>query len=95
MADEKEEYLELDQNFAVIDLPVNAVEVELIVKIYHNGEIRKVGRTLTIEEIREAFQKADDGYIDPDALFYVTNMQDEECDHLDEETESPCDDEET
>lgn len=90
----KEEYLELDQRCAVIDLPCNAVEVVLTVKVYHDGKIRKVGKTLNMEDIREAFYKADEGYIDPDTLFYATNTPNEECDHIDEETEPSCDDEE-
>lgn len=94
MGEKEQEYLELEQNYAVIDLPKNAVEVELNVKVYHEGKIRKVGRTLNMEDIREAFYKAEEGYIDPDTLFYATNMPNEECGHIDEETEPSCDDEE-
>jgi len=94
MARTKDEYIELDENAAVIYLPKTAVEVELNVKVYHDGKIRKVGKKLTMEDIRDAFQKADIGYIDPDALFYATNQSNEESGPIDEEIEPTCEDEE-
>ena len=64
--------IELDQHRAMVYLPENSVEVVLHAKIYMDGEIAEVATVMSMEEIREAFQKADDGYIDEDDMFYLT-----------------------
>ena len=50
--------IELNEKWAVIGLPEDTVEVEITAKVYMNGEIVKVGKTLNMKELREAFQEA-------------------------------------
>ena len=58
------EGVELDEHRAMIYLPENAVEIEVKAKVYHEGEIIDASKKMTLEDIRDAFRKADDGYID-------------------------------
>jgi len=69
----EQEYIELINHRAMIEIPENAVEVRMIVKVYVDGEIETVSSTLNQEMIREAFRKADDGYIDEDDRFVLTD----------------------
>ena len=66
----------LSEKYAIISIPETAVEVELNVKVFTGGGVEKVSRTLSMEEIREAFneyEEAEDcGYIPPDATFRLT-----------------------
>lgn len=63
--------VELLQARAIIWIPENAVEGDMIFKIYHNGQIREVRRTMDMKEIREAIRKGED-YIDDDDIFVLT-----------------------
>ena len=65
--------VELDEHRAMIYLPENAVEVKVSAKVYHEGEIIDASKKMTLEDIREAFRKADDGYVDDDDVFYLTD----------------------
>lgn len=67
------EMVELDEHRAMIYLPENAVEIEVKAKVCHEGEIIDASKKMTLEDIREAFRKADDGYIDDDDVFYITD----------------------
>ena len=64
--------IELMNHRAMVELPENAVEVQLGIKVFHEGELITVGRTLSMDDIRTAFRKADDGYIDDDDEFVIT-----------------------
>ena len=66
------EMVELMNHRAMIELPENAVEVTVNAKVYHDGKLISVGRTMDMEEIRTAFRKADDGYIDDNDRFEIT-----------------------
>ncbi len=68
----KQEYIELTNHRAMIEIPENSVEVQMIISVYVDGEIKKVSVTLDQKMIREAFRKADDGYIDEDDRFVLT-----------------------
>jgi len=66
------EMVELMNHRAMVELPENAVEVTVNAKVYHDGRLINVGRTMDMEEIRTAFRKADDGYVDDEDTFVVT-----------------------
>ena len=66
------EEIELMEHRAMVTLPENSVSVEINCKVFHDGEIINVSKTLSMEDIRTAFQKADDGYIDDDDTFVLT-----------------------
>ena len=68
----EQEYIELTNHCAMIEIPKNSVEVQMIIKVYVDGEIKTVSSTLDQEMIREVFRKADDGYIDEDDRFVIT-----------------------
>lgn len=72
MAEERKE-IELQCNRAMIEIPENAVEIEMICKVYEEGGIIETKRTLDMSDIREACRKADEGYIDDDDRFEITD----------------------
>lgn len=57
---------------AMIEVPENCVEMTLTCKVYLDGKLQEVQRTLTMKEIQEAVRKADEGYIDEDDVFTLT-----------------------
>lgn len=65
--------IELAESRAMIEIPEDAVEIEMTVKVFHNGEILKVSKTLNMHEVREAIRKADEGYIDDEDKFVITD----------------------
>lgn len=67
-----EEMIELEEHRAIMCLPANAVAVQVNVKVYEDGEIIDVGASYSLSEIREMFRKADEGYIDDDDTFVIT-----------------------
>lgn len=70
--DDDVETVELMNHRAIVEFPENTVEAQLHFKVFHNGELIRVGRTLSMDEVRTAFRKADDGYIDDDDVFTIT-----------------------
>ena len=50
----KKTEVELVETDAVIAIPKDAFEIELIAKIYHEGEIKKVTKKYNPPEVREA-----------------------------------------
>ena len=62
----------LEENYIVLYLPTETVEVEIVAKVYHDGEIHRVTKTMNIQEVREAFKEAEEGYIPLDATFTLT-----------------------
>ena len=70
----KDNIIELPQEFIVLSIPSSACEVNITAKIYNNGELIKVSSTLGFDEIREAIKEARDGYIPSDAVFSITPL---------------------
>lgn len=66
------EELYLEQNYIVLSLPTETVEVEITAKVYHDGELINVKKTLSIQEVHDAFKEAEEGYIPPDAKIQIT-----------------------
>ena len=64
--------IEISEDRAILYIPHNALEGELSFKIYLDGEIRTVVKTLNQDELREAVRKAEEGYIDEDDVFTLT-----------------------
>lgn len=64
--------IELESEFAVIDLPKNTVSAELIIEVLHDGKNISVKRTMDYLDIQDAFKNARDGYIDDDDTFQIT-----------------------
>lgn len=63
----------LEHRAILFGFPEHAVEIEIQAKVFENGELLNVTKTMNMDEIREAFRKADDGYIDEDDRFVLTD----------------------
>lgn len=66
------EMVEISEHRAMVCLPENAVSVEINAKVFEDGRLINVKKELTLQDLREAFRKADDGYIDDDDTFALT-----------------------
>ena len=69
----KDKYIELTEHRAIICLPENAVEMTVVAKVYENEKLQTVKMTYGLSQIREMFEKADNGYIDDDDRFVLTD----------------------
>lgn len=65
--------IEVPTHRAMIEFPENAVEIEVKAKIYSEWELIDVSKKYGLNEIREMFRKADEGYIDDDDRFVLTD----------------------
>lgn len=71
------EEIELEQEYIVLSIPNESVEITITAKIFHNGELHTVTSKMGLAEIRAAVQEAKDGYIPSDAMFYLTPLGEE------------------
>jgi hypothetical protein len=71
----EKEIIELKDHRAMVCLPENAVAVTIQCRVYdpESQDLIRVSREMSIGDIREAFRKADDGYIDDDDRFTITD----------------------
>lgn len=67
------ETVELKEHRAMVCLPDSAVEATINAKVYHDGKLINVEKKMSMEDLREAFRKADDGYIDDEDRFVLTD----------------------
>ena len=74
--------LELEQEFIVLAVPRDSVEIEISAKVYKDGELLDVARTMPLNEVREAIQEAKDCYIPSDAIFTLTDLGKEYAEEL-------------
>ena len=74
MEEKEKEYVEVMEHRALIYLPENAVAVTMMCEIYdeEKKEIVKCSKTMSISEIRDAFTRADEGYVDDDDVYVLT-----------------------
>ena len=78
----EEEIIELEDEFIVLGIPKDTVEVTISAKVYHDGELLEVRRTMMPHEVREAFKEAETGYIPSDAVFSLTPLGEKYADEL-------------
>ena len=71
---DKDETIELAEAFMVLGVPKNTIEVEINATIWQDGRTMKVSRTMEIDEIRKAFQEAEECYIPSDTVFTLTDL---------------------
>lgn len=69
----EKEYIEVNVHRAMIELPENAVEITVNAKVFIDGKLLEVSNVYDMAAIREMFRKADDGYIDDDDVFTITD----------------------
>ncbi|MCR5224528.1 MAG: hypothetical protein K6C34_00420 [Alphaproteobacteria bacterium] len=73
MKNDESKYIELDERRAMIYLPKNTVELTVVASVFcGGGELKKVQKTLNLDEVREAFTDAELNYIDDDDRFILT-----------------------
>lgn len=58
--DEKDEIVELDNAWAIIEIPETCVELTLQCKVYLDGKLQTVIRTMSMKDIKEAFAEYED-----------------------------------
>lgn len=64
--------MELLEVRSMLYIPEKAVEITLTAKVYNNGELINVSKTLDLQEIRRAIADAEKNYIEDDDVFYLT-----------------------
>jgi hypothetical protein len=63
--------VELSEEFIVLAIPASTVEVTISAKVWHDGAVVEVKRTMPFDEVRDAIKEAKEGYIPSDALFVL------------------------
>ena len=63
--------IELEQQYAVISIPVNTVELTVTAKIYDHRELKTVNTTYDMAGVKNAVDEAEQGYIPSDAKFVL------------------------
>ena len=76
--------IELCEDYAVIMLPENSVEVRLEVKVFENGELMTVQKTMDFGDIRQAFKMGEEDLFPSDAVYQLTDRGRELKDWLEE-----------
>lgn len=82
---EEKDMIEVKTHRAMIDLPENAIEITVTAMVYEGKKLQEVSKTYDLNDIREMFRKADEGYIDEDDRFVLTDKGREWLDRHDEE----------
>lgn len=72
--DTSQEFIELEEEFIVLAIPADTVEVEIKSKFYSQGEIHEAAKTMNFAEVRAMFKEARAGYIPSNALFSLVDM---------------------
>lgn len=65
--------VELENKYIVLEIPKHSVEVLIKAKVFHQGGLTTVRRTMDLDEVQAAFREAEDGYIPSDAMFQITD----------------------
>ena len=67
------EQIELGEVNAIIQIPENTIEFRVICRIYQDGQIIEVTKSLNMSETREAVSNAEQCYYDPDETYALTD----------------------
>ena len=62
-------YMQLSEEFIVLAIPDDTVEVDITAKIYVDHELHEVTKHMDFPEVRAAIREARQGYMPSDALF--------------------------
>ena len=70
----EEKMIKVEEERAMVYIPRDAIEIEISAKLYLGGDsFKDVKKTMNMHEIREAIRKAEEGYIDEDDVFELTD----------------------
>ena len=73
-----EHSIELTEQYIVLAIPKDTVEVDITAKVWHKGGIVNVKKTMDFDEVRAMFKEAEQGYFPEDAIFTLTDLGKEE-----------------
>ena len=76
------EFMELDEEFIVLAIPDDTVEIDITAKVYVNHELQTVTKHMDFPEVRAAIREARSGYIPGDALFMLAPTSQEKMKNL-------------
>ena len=81
---EKQEKTEiaLTDQFMVLAVPERTLEVVITAKVWNDGKVIEVSKTMPYEEVRDAFKDAERNYIPEDAIFSLTDLGKEYAERL-------------
>lgn len=89
LKEQENEIIELDNQYAIVEIPENCVELTLQCTVFLDGKLQTVMRTMSMKDIKEAFgeyQVAEEcGYIPPNAVFTLTEKGKDYANWLDEQ----------
>ena len=74
---EEDKAITLASEYIVLAIPDASVEVTISAKVFMDGELKEVRKTMDFAEVRAAVKEADTGYIPGDALFSLTPLGEE------------------
>ena len=69
--------LNLDQEFIVLAIPDDTVELDITATVYIDHELHKVSRHMDFADIRDAIREALNGYTPSDAVFTLAPTREE------------------
>lgn len=78
----EESTIGLNEEFIVLAIPSSTIEVEIKAKVWEDGKVLDVSKTMSIDEVRAAIKEAQDSYIPSDAIFTLTELGREELEIL-------------
>ena len=70
---EEKNMIELEEEWIVIRLPKNTITADVTAKVWDGEKVVNVIKKLEMEDVKDAFRKAADGYIDEDDEFVITD----------------------
>ena len=62
----------LEESLIVLAVPTDSVALTIKATVLLDGALQEVEKTLTLREIRRAFQDAEENYDDPDVSYDIT-----------------------
>lgn len=72
MEESDKKFMDLEQEFIVLAVPRETVNLEIRARIYRHGELLDVRKQLDLIEIQDAIKEAQEGYTPSDAVFAIT-----------------------
>ena len=58
----------------MLTIPANSVEISVRAKVWKDGMVMTVEKTMPFQEVRDAIKEAEENYIPSDAVFTLTDL---------------------
>lgn len=71
--EENTENMLLEEEYAIVSIPINTVELTIGAKIYIDGELKEAHKIMNMKDIKKAVSEAEEFYIPEDAIFTLTD----------------------